>query len=154
VHPAIRVVAWLLLVPYAANVVRLTLTPVPPTYYKHRNVVPFRTIHMYLSGADGLTKAFHNLGGNVVLLLPLGLFLVVATPLPARIVPLVVALVSVAIEVAQYTIVTGRSADVDDVILNTIGGAIGAGLGALATVRPRVRADWRREPDGAEGVTG
>jgi len=86
------------------------------------NLVPFKTIDIYQT----LDK--QNLG-NFVMLLPLGIYL----PLIYRrlrklyhflIVLLICFLVSVGIELLQLA-TSYRSTDVDDVILNTIGGGVG-----------------------------
>ena len=53
-----------------------------------------------------------------------------------------VALAMLAVETIQYFI--GRSADIDDLIMNTAGGLIGYGLFALANRCLSCRRWWRR----------
>ncbi len=93
------------------------------------NLIPFHTIGLFLNQFDGLEAPFHaiaNLAGNVILFVPLGVFL------PAlfykqrqltwylfwqiRIICLV--------ELVQFFTLLG-SLDVDDLILNTVGGLLG-----------------------------
>ena len=86
------------------------------------NLEPFKTINIYQT----LGK---QIMGNFVMLLPLGIYL----PLMYRrlrkayhffVVLLICFLVSVAIELLQLA-TSYRSTDIDDVILNTLGGAAG-----------------------------
>ncbi len=83
------------------------------------------TIRFYLD-QPSLREALLQLGGNVLLLAPLGVLL----PLLSRRfrgvfrLTFCVALVSLAIETSQGTIIPGRSFDVDDILLNTLGGVL------------------------------
>jgi glycopeptide antibiotics resistance protein len=89
------------------------------------NVMPFATIRIYL---DNLDSAFwlSQAVGNVLLLLPVGLFGPLALPWLGRWwrVLLVATAFSVCIELIQLGI-PDRSADVDDVLLNTVGAMLG-----------------------------
>lgn len=102
------------------------------------NLVPFRTVADFLeniaSGNDYLIRhAVVNLAGNVVMFVPLGLFL----PLLFRRLRrywrflLVCALVIVVVETAQVLLTVGW-ADVDDLTLNLCGASIGFPFGLLA----------------------
>ena len=105
------------------------------------NLIPFRSItkDMHVS-SDGFLV---NFLGNIVVFLPLG----VMPPLiwPDRFLSVwrvvVIAMVfSVSIEVAQYA--SGhRTADVDDVILNTAGALIGYAGFAVVRGRREIRRD-------------
>ncbi|MFF5263720.1 VanZ family protein [Actinomadura viridis] len=100
---------------------RLTLTPVDDNGQAGGNTDPGRSLRFYLD--QPLRDAALQVGGNLILLAPLGVLLpVVATRLrgPLRL-ALVGAMVSLAIEVVQGLVVMGRAFDVDDVILNTLG---------------------------------
>lgn len=93
-----------------------------------------------------------NLFGNIALFVPLGLFLglLVGCRLPAV---LFYALsVSLALESAQLLLAMG-SFDVDDLILNTLGGALGYGLFAsMGLVRSRQQPGaGAKERSGAAG---
>ena len=102
---------------------RLTLTPRPASSpYITDNTEPGETLRRYLD-RPSVRAAIREIGGNFVLFMPLGALLpVVARSLsgPLRIVLLAAAL-SFGIETVQGTLVTGRSFDADDVILNTSG---------------------------------
>ncbi|MGV8084501.1 MAG: VanZ family protein [Coriobacteriia bacterium] len=94
------------------------------------NLIPLRTIvefmHPELSG-----RAVRQLAGNVVLFVPLGVLLPAMGARFRRMRPLLTTalLVSAGIELTQLALLIGhvavRSVDVDDVILNTLGAAIG-----------------------------
>lgn len=96
------------------------------------NTIPFRTIsgylkvNEYMNGWDSIAIA--NLLGNVFLFSPIGFFV----PLLWRKMDSIKAIafigfaVTCFIEGTQYFI--GRSADIDDIILNTIGVVIGYGF--------------------------
>ncbi len=92
-----------------------------------------------LSATPNNLMPWVQLGGNVILLLPLGMLA------PLRLgwfhhvgkVALSGLLLSCAIETAQFFLIPGRVASTDDIVLNTTGAAVGA----LLTVVPgRIRA--------------
>lgn len=94
------------------------------------NLVPFATIWEYASGSGGVTVAqsVRNLAGNVAVFIPLGLCLqVLLRDKRAWVSVGIVLAVSVAVELLQLALGVG-ACDVDDVILNTLGGALGVGL--------------------------
>ena len=70
-------------------------------------------------------KKIAQTAANVVMFVPLGFLLPVAFPKMRNLwkVTLTLALLSFAIEFTQYF--TGRSADIDDLMLNTLGGILG-----------------------------
>ena len=68
-----------------------------------------------------------NLLGNVLMFVPIGLLLPPATGWRLAASTAACAGLSLAVEVVQS--VLGRAADVDDVLLNTLGGALGAAVG-------------------------
>lgn len=115
-----------------------------------RNAVPFRTIGGYLSDGDlPVQIRVRNLSGNLVMLAPLGLVLAAVTRWRLARVAVCVLMVSASIELWQLLVATGRSVDVDDVILNVTGGIAGWALGvALLRVLERV-APWALEPPAA-----
>jgi glycopeptide antibiotics resistance protein len=126
----IRLISGLFLAAWMAMIIAFTLRaahPLPGQVVTD-NAVPFTTIRIYL---DNLDSAFwvSQAVGNVLLLLPLGLFGPLVVPWLNRWwrVALLAILVSAAIEVAQLQ-VPDRSADVDDVLLNTLGALFGYGV--------------------------
>jgi glycopeptide antibiotics resistance protein len=101
------------------------------------NLVPFATIRIYLANLD--TPFWQSQAvGNVLLLLPVGLFGPLAIAWLGRWwrVLLAAALFSSCIELAQLAI-PDRSADVDDVMLNALGALLGYFLLRAFGLRPR-----------------
>ncbi len=93
------------------------------------NLIPFHEIKRYLTHVDslGIVAVAANLIGNVILFVPLGYFLpsffARGRLRPHFTIPICMC-ISIAVEISQFMTKTG-SLDVDDVILNTIGGIIG-----------------------------
>ncbi|MEN2739851.1 VanZ family protein [Microbacterium sp. X-17] len=90
------------------------------------NLVPFASIADYLGGPASVRRfAFANIAGNILAFVPLGAYLTFLRR-RARLWSnlLIVAAVSVAVEVLQWVLAVGAS-DIDDVILNCVGGLIG-----------------------------
>jgi glycopeptide antibiotics resistance protein len=111
-----------------------------------RNFVPFRTIahDVRVGGLEFLV----NFVGNVVVMLPMGLLLpsLIGRRCSALRVATASLAISLLIEVLQG-LSRRRVADVDDVILNTLGGLIGFGLWclgrrAVGCRRRVVAAEW------------
>lgn len=89
--------------------------------YGTNNFIPFKEILRYKVGSKVFMR---NILGNILLFVPFGLF-VSHYIKNKKMYPilLISVLVSCSIEFAQTKI--GRTADIDDVILNTLGGVIG-----------------------------
>jgi VanZ family protein len=126
---------WILLglagvVAFAVVISHLTLRPDPGAgKYVHDNTHPGQTLRLYLD-QPSVRAALLEIGGNVALLMPLGVLLPVISERfrgPLRIL-VVVGLVSMCIETVQGTMIAGRAFDADDVILNTIGAVLAYGL--------------------------
>ena len=101
------------------------------------NFIPFYSIWEYLSGVKNISPgtAFSNVGGNIIVFLPLGAFLALFKK-DKRLLPnfLIVLGVSMTAEIIQGVFGIG-AADVDDVILNCLGGFLGIlGCKALRTL--------------------
>ncbi|GAA4607515.1 hypothetical protein GCM10023195_28610 [Actinoallomurus liliacearum] len=128
-----RVIRWLwVLLALAAAVVfavalaRLTLRPMPGASGQvHDNPHPGATLRFYLD-RPSIKEAILEIGGNLALLMPLGVLLPVLFDRFRGVIrlTLTVAVISLAIEAVQGLLITGRSFDVDDVILNTAGAMI------------------------------
>ncbi|MFG2005359.1 VanZ family protein [Spirillospora sp. NPDC048911] len=100
---------------------KLTLTPIHDNGQAGGNTDPGRSLRFYLD--QPAKDALIQLGGNLMLLAPLGILLpVVSTRLrgPVRLF-LIGGVVSLMIETTQGLLVQGRAFDVDDVILNAAG---------------------------------
>jgi glycopeptide antibiotics resistance protein len=129
---------------YAAFALKLLLFSRPPGSERSFNLIPFASISQYLSSGSSDVRrfAFGNIAGNVLLFIPLGAGLSVLTKSTVARTMLIVASASVAVEILQDVFALGAS-DIDDVILNCLGGFIGTQLFLLLKVilrdRDRVR---------------
>ena len=123
----IRLISVVFLVGWLVGTYAFTLRPAHPLdgQVVTDNAIPFVTIRVYL---DNLDSAFwvSQAVGNVLLLLPIGLFGPIAIPWLGRWwrVLLLALVISISIELAQLFI-PERSADVDDVMLNAVGALLG-----------------------------
>jgi len=92
------------------------------------NLVPFKEIRRFIvySGLLGASSVFTNLIGNVVAFIPFGIFLPILTNNSLKIfqVTLFTFALTLSIELIQLMSRVGIF-DVDDIILNTLGGIIG-----------------------------
>ena len=95
------------------------------------NLVPFQTIRDYIqfSSEMGFLRWFSNLAGNLFIFVPLGLYLPILFSSMRKFFRalLVIMAVSISLEALQYLFATG-STDIDDLLLNTLGGILGFGL--------------------------
>ncbi|MCM3574045.1 VanZ family protein [Mesobacillus subterraneus] len=94
------------------------------------NIVPFAGMYNLIIHSVDISVPIRNLGLNALLFVPFGLFLsmkksYLQSKTIFKIVVVSGLLLSVSIESIQYTLPLGRSADIDDVILNTIGALLG-----------------------------
>lgn len=95
------------------------------------NLVPFRTLHLFGSLLDSarpeyVRAAVINLGGNIVMFIPLGFFLprVFDAVNNLQRTLLTTAAIITLVEIMQLFTLVG-SCDIDDLILNVLGAAIG-----------------------------
>jgi len=104
---------------------------------RHANLTPFREIARSLTNNEPGYGVL-NFWGNIVAFVPVGVLALLAMARGRRLAWFLAlaggTALSATLEVAQYAV--GRSADIDDVILNAIG--VGCGV-MLAIVLPRVR---------------
>lgn len=111
--------------------------------YNGTNFMPFREILRYDIGTSGFYK---QVIGNILLFIPFGYFVSAYCKIKGLgTITIVSLLSSLVIECVQHYI--GRSFDVDDIILNVIGGIIGfllyISLNAIRTHLPKLfRKDW------------
>jgi len=94
------------------------------------NIIPFVTISTYFN-ADGMDmiRRAGNILGNIFIFIPIGLLLPIIIHKTNNLlrILLVSFLFSLSFELIQYLAATG-SADIDDILLNTIGGICGYGI--------------------------
>ncbi|MEU6992590.1 VanZ family protein [Streptomyces sp. NPDC046465] len=141
--------AFAAMVAFAVVLARLTLEPSAASEaLTHSNFTPGDSIDAYLS-EPAFRDTVKQLGGNVLLGVPFGLLLPVVLPRTRGLirVGLATAVVMVLVELAQGAFVTGRTFDIDDVILNTFGALLGyllLGRRLGRAVHPRRRHWWHR----------
>ncbi|MGN0374466.1 MAG: VanZ family protein [Butyrivibrio sp.] len=104
------------------------------------NLMPFKEIKRFLSSRNSLgSKAvWMNIAGNVAAFIPFGLFIIPVSGRNIRFLGAVVMTfnVSLCVEIIQLVTRVG-SFDVDDLMLNTLGGVMGAGIYMLYTAIER-----------------
>lgn len=99
------------------------------SHLEHRsiNLIPFHSIMEYISSSSANIKAFSfgNVVGNIVIFIPLGTYLSLFKN-DKRVIAnlLFIFIVSLFVEVIQGLLNIGAS-DIDDIILNCLGGLIG-----------------------------
>jgi len=122
------------------------------------NLVPLRTI-LEFARSENVPQAVRQVAGNVILFVPFGVLLPVMIARFRSAAPLLLAAAtaSASIEILQLVLgLTGlasRSVDIDDLILNTVGGLVGWAVwrGALA-VREAFAPSRLTGPAGEEAV--
>jgi glycopeptide antibiotics resistance protein len=123
----VTVASRVLLAGAAAAVAMITLVSHTTPYAARSmlNLVPFASIRLEFHNVNHAIGAW-NILGNIVLFAPVGFLGVLASRWPWWRVVVLSAAASIAIETIQYFI--GRSADIDDFILNTLGAILGAAI--------------------------
>lgn len=94
--------------------------------FRSVNMIPFRTISGYIRQSDSMAGiSLTNLLGNVLLFTPMGILLPIVFKRCNSLLKSVIigTVIIVLIETVQFFL--GRNADIDDVILNTFGTALG-----------------------------
>lgn len=107
-------------------------------YMNGTNLVPFREMFRYPVGSENFNR---QVVGNILLFMPFGFFATYYTKIKKiSSISFMSILVSLTIEVVQKYI--GRSFDVDDIILNVVGGILGflvyIGLDAIRKKLPSI----------------
>jgi glycopeptide antibiotics resistance protein len=105
----------------------LLLSRISHSEHRSINLIPFYSITEYISGSTANLKrfAFSNLVGNIVIFIPLGIYLPVLKK-DKRVITnlLLIFIVSLFVEIIQGILGIGAS-DIDDIILNCLGGWFG-----------------------------
>lgn len=100
------------------------------------NFIPIKSIIAIIKSND-IMNIFYQLGGNFLLLLPMGMYLsIIFSDFKLKRLALVIAFTSIFIELIQLIIGFSincqyRVVDVDDVILNILGGLLGLAIGKM-----------------------
>jgi glycopeptide antibiotics resistance protein len=90
------------------------------------NLIPFVTIYRYIVSSNNAGLALMNLAGNVIAFMPFGYLLPMVRKGITRFLSILCCIFSASllIEILQYVLGVGVS-DIDDVILNAVGGILG-----------------------------
>lgn len=98
------------------------------TWQRNSNLIPFGNTYEYIFGADkfNMDIIINNTLGNILIFIPLGIFLPILFKKYQTFTQVLVGsmVISFTIEVLQFMLQIGQF-DIDDVILNTVGGAVG-----------------------------
>lgn len=128
---------------YAFILIKMILFKRPPSYYynhfiynydwgmirsnwRRANLVPFKTIMLFINSNLAMRDIVGNLLGNILGFIPFGILVPMLFPIIATLKKLLQAafVISLLFELLQLIFVLG-SFDVDDLMLNTIGAAMG-----------------------------
>ncbi|MGG6309320.1 VanZ family protein [Paenibacillus macerans] len=93
------------------------------------NLIPFYTIIEFFTSENiGMERALVNVVGNIAIFVPLGIFVAHAgNGKSFRMQSLWPLIISLLLEIIQYVLALGSS-DIDDILLNSLGGMIGIGI--------------------------
>lgn len=107
------------------------ISPIYGRAYSHRciNIIPFRTISQFMSARYNRSIKIINVLGNIVVFMPLGIMLPLLSKRLAGVAKGVLfsAGLSAVIEIMQFIFAVGVT-DIDDLILNILGGFLGSVL--------------------------
>lgn len=104
------------------------------------NLVPFKTINMYVDAITSGIISYHliidNLLGNIILFMPIGIYLpyFIKGITKVRPVLMMTILIIFTVEATQVLTMRGRF-DVDDLILNTCGALLGFSIWRMRKVQ-------------------
>ncbi len=103
-------------------------------YETSNNIIPFKTIYNEIidNGYDHIGSTIYQLGGNFIMLFPIGYLvpIILDKKVDVKLIALIIFSTSLFIELTQFFIgrvinYNYRSFDIDDIILNTLGGLFG-----------------------------
>lgn len=94
--------------------------------YRRINLIPFKTIMQFITSDMGIKNILTNIAGNIVAFMPLGLLIPIVFKSLNGFWKVLsgVLLTTFMIEAAQFLFAAGIS-DIDDIILNLLGGILG-----------------------------
>ncbi len=138
-----RTLTWLVFGMYACILIKMVLFKRPPGYYlqhffynydldmikanfRRANLVPFTTIMLFIKSKLSMRDIVGNVLGNILGFIPFGILVPILFRQYATLLKTLMAafMLSAAFELLQLIFVLG-SFDVDDLMLNTMGAAIG-----------------------------
>jgi glycopeptide antibiotics resistance protein len=91
--------------------------------FERSNFIPFKTFYYYFSLQEKWQTGFENIGGNIIIFIPLGIILTIIFNKKSKSL-FAIFFISAFLETVQLLITYGNF-DIDDIILNMIGGWIG-----------------------------
>lgn len=133
-HKAESIILLALFVIYLIVLFKITIFRDSNSGIQSVNLIPFITISEYFQSMINGNRmiGISNILGNLILFFPLGYISALLFPKMRKLTRILILAfgVSLAIEVFQYIFSRG-STDIDDVILNILGGAVGYGVYVL-----------------------
>jgi glycopeptide antibiotics resistance protein len=128
---------WFKKIPLSLTIIAILLITIFPLYYSPEqprvlNLIPFVGMYNLVFYSVDMTVPIRNVLLNILLFVPFGFFLSWNKRVKNQLTLIVTVtglLLSLLIEVLQYAFPMGRSADIDDVILNTLGTFLGVSYG-------------------------
>lgn len=106
--------------------VKMSLADIQFRLQWYANFIPFKSIRYYLGGHPNTAAAVQNLAGNVLLFAPLGFFVPLLRPRFTGVIQVGALALGASLLLEVIQLLTGLGGfDVDDLILNTVGGLIG-----------------------------
>lgn len=153
-------VLWFMTVIYAyllLDVLFFTrLTEATVSGQRSYNLIPFATITEYATTVDATHNGIFdiNIWGNILLFVPLGVYLMIyfKNNSPKKVI-MTALFVSMFAEILQFIFAIG-SLDIDDVILNTVGAIVGIGVYQLLKVVFKSRIKVRYAVSGMSAMVG
>ncbi len=132
-----RKMTLMIYIGFTVTIVGMILVTLMPTDYPNQltQLVPFASIVETMEYATP-RAIVNSLVMNIILFIPFGFFLYILTRSPLLTTALIT-LMSISIEVLQYVLPIGRISNIDDVILNTVGGIIGM-LGGVLVLKLQI----------------
>ncbi|UUC40886.1 VanZ family protein [Clostridioides difficile] len=120
---------------YILMIIRIILFRDVPIYaiskgtFRTVNLIPFYTIYQFIVDSNiDFMKSTVNIIENIGIFIPIGIFFpIVFKNLNKKTIIIAIILVSLAFELIQYIFALGSS-DIDDIILNSLGGIIGIAI--------------------------
>lgn len=116
------------------GVMMVTLTPRPFMEGRILQIVPFGSILDILFNSVHYTVPIRLIGFNIILFIPFGILLALILKSTSKVIlktTLLGMAFSITIEILQFLLNSGRTSNIDDVILNTSGAFIGAVIGFI-----------------------
>lgn len=121
----IKLIMWIMFVIYIMFLIKMMFIRLSP--YSSYNLIPFKSIKLFLTAKRvNMGIRVENIIGNVAAFIPFSFFLSAFVQKLRKLLwaALITALFSLSLEILQFITAKG-SFDVDDIILNTLGGIFG-----------------------------